>query len=447
MVGARRSALVWLVVSCVSVGGLVFGCAGALAALQYPLLGQLGGSSTPGGSFQGFEGVAVDGASGGVLVSESNIVQVFGSGGGYEATWNGSNTTAGSFVTRGVAADDGTGDVYVADSEHGVVDVFDSAGGPLSPITGVGVPNGLGEPIAVAVDQASGDVYVLDGTGAGVVDIFGADAVVVPDVLTGAASGVQPTSATLNGTVNPDGVQVSDCHFVYGPSEAYGQSVPCTQSAAEIGAGSGQVAVSANVSGLTPGAVYHFRLFAGNANDAANESEGQDQVFGPPRVDGTSATCEAKTTAILEAQVDPDAVDTTYHFEYGTTSAYGTSAPIPDADLGAGTSDQPASVEVKGLQSGVLYHYRVVAVNAAGTTAGPDDMTSGSGRRPRRSSPPRARARRTWCPTVAQRSPTSISSSRTKASRSFSSAASTSSTASPQASSPPSPTPRSPASS
>jgi hypothetical protein len=513
----RRSVLVCLVSLCGLTVGLAFGSAGALGALRYPLVGQIDGAGTPSGSFEGFEGVAVNGATGGVLVSGGGLVQVFGSGGGYEATWNGSNTQAGPFFARGVAVNDGTGDVYVADSTHGVVDVFDSAGEYVSQITSAGggspVPGGLVEPIAVAVDQGSGDVYVSDrqtgvvdvfsaaggylsqitsaggqalgpvygmavdgasgdllvadqnaglvyvfdaatgvflttwtgantpqesfgtgglwvaandstgdvyvadrghgvvaqltsagqylgqiqGTPAGpfqrvagvavsqgtgevyvpdeaaappVIDIFGGNPVLLPDAGSGVASGVQPAGATLNGTVNPDGVQVSDCHFLYGSSEAYGQSVPCAQTPAEIGAGGAPVAVSADVSGLTPGTVYHFRLFAGNAN---GENEGQDAVFGPPRVDSTSASGETKTTATLQAQIDPDGVDTTYHFEYGTTSAYGTSAPIPAGGVGAGMSDQAASVEVTELQAGVTYHYRVVAVNAASTTSGPDE--------------------------------------------------------------------------
>ena len=51
-----------------------------------------------------------------------------------------------------------------------------------------------------------------------------------PEVVTGVASSVTQTSATLNATVNPSSGSVSDCHFEYGPSAGYGLSTPCTQS-------------------------------------------------------------------------------------------------------------------------------------------------------------------------------------------------------------------------
>ncbi len=179
-----------------------------------------------------------------------------------------------------------------------------------------------------------------------------------------------PTGATLNGTVNPAGVQLTDCHFVYGTSTGYGQSVPCTQTLAAIGAGNSPVPVGANLTGLTAGTVHHFRLVVGNEN---GRNEGQDEVFGPPRVDGQSSSGETNTTATLQAQIDPDGVDTTYHFEYGTTRAYGTSIPVPATDVGTGSGDQPVSVELTGLHAGVTYHYRVVAVNSAGTSVGEDE--------------------------------------------------------------------------
>jgi hypothetical protein len=54
---------------------------------------------------------------------------------------------------------------------------------------------------------------------------------------------------------------------------------------------------------------------------------------------------------------------TTYHFEYGTTTAYGTSAPMPDAT--ASTSLASAvSQAVTGLAADTVYHYRLVSNNS-----------------------------------------------------------------------------------
>jgi predicted lipoprotein with Yx(FWY)xxD motif len=63
--------------------------------------------------------------------------------------------------------------------------------------------------------------------------------------------------------------------------------------------------------------------------------------------------------------------DTHYRFEYGTTTAYGTSAPVPDGDAGV----QPIATvaqTISGLAPNTVYHYRLVASNEGGTGESPD---------------------------------------------------------------------------
>ena len=79
------------------------------------------------------------------------------------------------------------------------------------------------------------------------------------------------------------------------------------------------------------------------------------------------------SAATLQAQVNPRGLDTTYYFEYGPTTAYGASAPLPPgADLGAASTDQSANVRVQRLQAGTTYHYRVLATNSQGSEPGRD---------------------------------------------------------------------------
>jgi hypothetical protein len=106
-----------------------------------------------------------------------------------------------------------------------------------------------------------------------------------PAVMTGAASAVTSAGAVLNGTVNPDGSQVSDCHFVIAPAPPAGGSNPCVQ---QIGGGSTPVAVSASLAGLSPASTYTATLVASSA---------QGTSTGAPVAFATSAALAATSGA------------------------------------------------------------------------------------------------------------------------------------------------------
>ena len=102
-------------------------------------------------------------------------------------------------------------------------------------------------------------------------------------------------------------------------------------------------------------------------------SDGDD----PPQAQTLAATEILSVSAIFQAKVHPMAHDTTYWFEYGTSSAYGQSTPV----LSAGNGNAWVSVAqpVLGLAPGTTYHYRVVAVDEHGTTMGADKQFTTSG--------------------------------------------------------------------
>lgn len=93
-------------------------------------------------------------------------------------------------------------------------------------------------------------------------------------------------------------------------------------------------------------------------------------VAGPPAATTGAATKVTDTTATLEGTVSPNKEETTYYFEYGTTIEYGskTSTGGPTG----GNADKSVSVDVTGLAPSTTYHFRLVATNASGTTAGSD---------------------------------------------------------------------------
>jgi hypothetical protein len=97
---------------------------------------------------------------------------------------------------------------------------------------------------------------------------------------------------------------------------------------------------------------------------------GADEFLPQPDVATGAASSLTLTTAVIGGTVNPNAQATTYHFEYGRTAAYGQSTP--SQTLTAGQIAQPVSAALAGLSPATLYHYRLVATNATGTSAGAD---------------------------------------------------------------------------
>jgi hypothetical protein len=83
------------------------------------------------------------------------------------------------------------------------------------------------------------------------------------------------------------------------------------------------------------------------------------------------ATGVGQNTAKLTGTVNPQGSATSYKFQYGPTSSYGTETTPVTA--GAGSTASAASSTLTGLASGTTFHYRIVATNANGqTTTGVD---------------------------------------------------------------------------
>jgi streptogramin lyase len=76
------------------------------------------------------------------------------------------------------------------------------------------------------------------------------------------------------------------------------------------------------------------------------------------------------TAATLAGSVDPFASSTSYAFEYGRTTAYGSATA--SRIVPPGPEARPVSATITGLQSGTRYHWRLVASSAGGTSLGPD---------------------------------------------------------------------------
>ena len=256
------------------------------------------------------------------------------------------------------------------------------------------------------------------------VTVSGTSTPTAPTATTGTAVVNSPQQASLGATVNPHGSIVTDCHFEWGLSVLYGHSTPCTPSP---GNGASAVQVFAQLTGLTPGGSYHFRIVATNVHGT---SDGADQTF----VAADSPVLTASTPSVsggkvaFSGKINPEGLPTTAHYEYGLDSRYRfnatgqtpSSAIIYDQSttpepVGSDFQQHPFSATAPSpgspaLVPNAVYHVRLVAVNSSGTALGADQVF----RTPAGAAPGQAHssASRSTC----SRSPGSCSSSRPTAS-------------------------------
>jgi hypothetical protein len=94
------------------------------------------------------------------------------------------------------------------------------------------------------------------------------------------------------------------------------------------------------------------------------------QGIGPPAVTAGPASSVSADSARLRGTVNPNGADTTYKFQYGPTTGYGSSTPPRNA--GGGLVPVPVKATLSGLEPGATYHFRLIATNASGTSATPD---------------------------------------------------------------------------
>jgi phosphodiesterase/alkaline phosphatase D-like protein len=271
--------------------------------------------------------------------------------------------------------------------EYGTTEAYGSSA-PCSPAPGSGTSAVAVSGEAVGLTASTTYHFRVVAKNANATKALGADATFktaaegeppAPAVKTEPATGVGQKAATLNATVDPEGTEVTECKLEYGPTEAYGTSVPCSPAP---GSGTSAVAVSGEATGLTPDTTYHFRVRAKNSN--ATAALGADATFKTvaegeppaPTVKTEPATGIEQTRATLTAMVDPEGTEVTEcKLEYGPTETYGSGSVPCSPAPGSGTADVAVSGEVTGLTPSTTYHFRVRAKNANATPSLGADAT------------------------------------------------------------------------
>jgi hypothetical protein len=107
-------------------------------------------------------------------------------------------------------------------------------------------------------------------------------------------------------------------------------------------------------------------------NEMFSASDSNTITIAPPTVETKPASSIQENQATLNGTVNPNGKETTYRFEYGKTTSYGNSIPVPDGGAGAGTSAVNVYLTPNTLLTRTRYHFRLVATNSDGTSYGSD---------------------------------------------------------------------------
>ncbi|MDQ3036072.1 MAG: hypothetical protein M3Y87_26965, partial [Myxococcota bacterium] len=199
-----------------------------------------------------------------------------------------------------------------------------------------------------------------------------------PTVITASATSIAATSATLNGSGNPNRAATTG-YFRYATTDpgtcndTFGSRAPTT-GGTSLGSGSTSVAFNRSISGLSPGTTYYYCAIADNSEDTAFGALLSFTTHAVPTVTTSAATLVTSSSATLNASADPNGATSSGWFRYSTVSpgacnnTFGTLTTT--TALGAGTASVAYSRAISGLTPGATYYYCAIASNAVGTGYG-----------------------------------------------------------------------------
>jgi hypothetical protein len=193
------------------------------------------------------------------------------------------------------------------------------------------------------------------------------------------ATGITTTSATLNGTVNPNGSTVNAW---------FQDSAGHTLAGSQVNGITGLVGVALppySLSGLTPSTSYTYKFVAtdginiliqnisfttNSISTGGGGGGGGGGYYYSPSVTTESASNVLDTSATLNGLVNPEGNTTTAWFEYGTSSNLATfNSTIPVSEGSLNTSLTFAQ-SISGLSQNTTYYFRAAANNTYGTIKG-----------------------------------------------------------------------------
>jgi hypothetical protein len=276
-------------------------------------------------------------------------------------------------------ASDSTGNVYLPVTAENEVLEYSPTGVLLSTFTGGPRSGALNRPTGVAVDS-TGHVWVADTGNHRIEELSPADEP-LREIKTGGefnshGEGVESIALDNHGDVFA---------IVDNKAEACGSVTPPCSHLVEYNSSTG-VQLADVGAGLFEGggqgnSLLHPMVAVNEASGRVYVTDNSNKevwIYGPPTVAvvGKELTAEVGASeAKLGALVNPGGTETTYRFEYGTTTAYGQSVPFPEGSVGEGLTPHAVWAAASDLAPDTTYHYRIVATSEVGSPVAGRDQT------------------------------------------------------------------------
>jgi hypothetical protein len=195
-----------------------------------------------------------------------------------------------------------------------------------------------------------------------------------PVVTISPAINVTDDSATITGTVNPNGYPVSvEIFWVYVVTNAgIIYNMNNSQPVEELPAQNRPVPVSGTLTNLMSNTAYQCQFSVVNSINLIVDSTNITFTTLFARTATTDPAAGITVSdAILFGTLNPNGLATSYYFQWGASTAYGNM----EGPVSAPVQNTPVSVSSRtltGLSPGTIYHYQLVASNSTGVYFGGD---------------------------------------------------------------------------
>ncbi len=179
------------------------------------------------------------------------------------------------------------------------------------------------------------------------------------------AGGLQVTSIAPSSGLASGGTAVT----IKGSGFLAGATVQIGSAATSVNVSS-ETEITATTAATSPGS---YEVAVTDSNGTSANGPSYTYYSSPPPTVVTGAASSVSTgAATIGATVNPNGGAVSQcRFEYGATPSYGSSAPCTPSP-GSGTSAVAVSASLTGLSQNTSYHFRIVATNPGGTSAGAD---------------------------------------------------------------------------